>query len=48
VLVKHCDVSGIHRVLTGLSREDIEMREVSPMGGLLPDEERMRALGTGR
>jgi len=48
VLVKHCDVSGIHRVLTGLSREDIEMREVSPMGGLLLDEERMRALGTGR
>jgi hypothetical protein len=38
------DVPGLHRVLAGLSRDCIEMREVSPMGGLLSDEERIRAL----
>ena len=43
-LVEHSDVPGLHRVLTGLDRDSIEMREVSPMGGLLPDEERIRAL----
>lgn len=47
-LVKHADVPGIHRVLTGLSRDCIEMREVSPMGGLLPDEERIRVLRSVR
>lgn len=30
--------------LVGLDRRAIEMREVSPMGGLLPDELRLRAL----
>jgi len=45
-LVKHGDLQGLHRVLTGLGRECIEMREVSPMGGLLPDEERIRVLRT--
>jgi transcriptional regulator with XRE-family HTH domain len=43
-LLKRGDVPGIHRVLTGLSRDCIEMREVSPMGGLLPEEERARVL----
>jgi len=43
-LLKRGDVPGLHRVLTGLDRDSIEMREVSPMGGLLPDEERIRAL----
>jgi transcriptional regulator with XRE-family HTH domain len=43
-LLEHGDMPGLHRVLTGLSRDCIEMREVSPMGGLLPDEERMRVL----
>ena len=38
------DVSGLHRVLTGLDRDSIEMREVSPVGGLLPHEERLQAL----
>jgi transcriptional regulator with XRE-family HTH domain len=47
-LVKHGDLPGLHRVLTGLGRECIEMREVSPMGGLLPDEERIRLLRTAR
>lgn len=43
-LVDRRDVLGLHRVLTGLDRESIEMREVSPMGGLLPDEERSDVL----
>lgn len=43
-LLDRCDVPGFHRVLTGLDRDSIEMREVSPVGGLLPDEERLRAL----
>jgi DNA-binding transcriptional regulator YdaS (Cro superfamily) len=38
------DVPGLHRVLTGLDRDSIEMREVSPAGGLLPNEERLEAL----
>ena len=37
-LVDRGDVPGLHRVLTGLDRDSIEMREVSPMSGLLPDE----------
>jgi transcriptional regulator with XRE-family HTH domain len=45
-LVKHGDLPGLHRALTGLGRDCIEMREVSPMGGLLPDEERIRLLRT--
>jgi hypothetical protein len=43
-LVEHGDVLGLHRVLTGLDRDSIEMREVSPMGGLLPERERQAAL----
>jgi transcriptional regulator with XRE-family HTH domain len=43
-LLKLGDVPGIHRVLTGLNRDCIEMREVSPMTGLLPDKERIRVL----
>jgi transcriptional regulator with XRE-family HTH domain len=43
-LVASADLPGIHRVLTGLDRDSIEMREVSPMGGLLPQEERSRVL----
>ena len=33
-LIDRGDVPGLHRVLTGLDRDSIEMREVSPMGGL--------------
>jgi hypothetical protein len=44
VQLKDDDVVGLRRVLTGLGRDCIEMREVSPMGGLLPDEERIRVL----
>ncbi len=43
-LVEQSDVLGFHRVLTGLDRDSIEMREVSPMGGLLPQDERQAAL----
>jgi len=43
-LVTTGDVLGLHRVLTGLDRDSIEMREVSPFGGLLSAEERADAL----
>lgn len=43
-LVKERDINGIKRVMTGLDRNAIEMREVSPMGGLLPDKERRELL----
>ena len=43
-LLDRGDVTGIHRVLTGLDRDSIEMREVSPVGGLLPNEERLEVL----
>jgi double-stranded uracil-DNA glycosylase len=37
------DVPGLHRVLTGVDRDSIEMREVSHFGGLLSPEERREA-----
>lgn len=43
-LVERGDLPGLHRVLTGLGRDSIEMREVSPMSGLLPDEQRRQVL----
>lgn len=43
-LVESGDVLGLHRVLTGLDRDSIEMREVSPLGGLLSSEERADVL----
>ena len=43
-LLDHGDVPGLHRILTGLDRDSIEMREVSPLGGLLPNEERLEVL----
>ena len=44
-LVDRRDVLGLHRVLTGVDRESIEMREVSPMSGLLSQPERSEILG---
>jgi hypothetical protein len=44
LLVEQGDVLGLHRVLTGLDRDSIEMREVSPMSGLLPESERQGIL----
>jgi hypothetical protein len=43
-IVDRGDLPGLHRVLTGLDRDSIEMREVSPMSGLLPDKQRREAL----
>jgi hypothetical protein len=45
-LVERGDLPGLHRVLTGLDRESVEMREVSPMGGLLSQRERSEVLGS--
>jgi transcriptional regulator with XRE-family HTH domain len=43
-LVDRGDLPGLHRILTGLDRDSIEMREVSPMSGLLTQEQRSQAL----
>jgi transcriptional regulator with XRE-family HTH domain len=45
-LLDRGDVAGFHQVLTGLDPDSIEMREVSPVGGLLPDDERLEVLRT--
>jgi hypothetical protein len=39
------DLPDLHRVMTGRDRDSVEMREVSPMGGLLSQEERSEVLG---
>ena len=44
-LVDEGDLPGLHRVLTGLDTDEIQMREVSPLGGLLPQGERHEVLG---
>ena len=43
-LVDTSDVLSLHRVLTGLDRDSIEMREVSPLTGLLPEQQCAQAL----
>lgn len=43
-LIEQRDLGGLHRVMTGLDRDSIEMREVSPMGGLLPEVERLEVM----
>ena len=43
-LVERDDVGGLKRMLTGLDRDSIEMREVSPMGGLLSQQDRTDVL----
>ncbi|MCV7211811.1 helix-turn-helix transcriptional regulator [Mycolicibacterium canariasense] len=47
-LVTDEDLPGLHRALTGLNRDSIEMREVSPMSGLLTDAERRSTLAAVR
>ncbi|MCH9731476.1 MAG: helix-turn-helix domain-containing protein [Actinomycetia bacterium] len=47
-LLTQADLPGLHRVLTGLARDAIEMREVSPMSGILSTDERARALAEAR
>lgn len=44
LLVDHRDVPGLRRVMTGLDIDSVQMREVSPLGGLLPQSERSRVL----
>lgn len=44
VLVDRADVAGLRRVLTGLDRDAIEMREVTPMSGVLSEKDRLAAL----
>jgi hypothetical protein len=44
LLIDREDTAKLHRVLTGLNRDSIEMREVSPLGGLLSSNERSEAL----
>ena len=44
-LIERGDHSGLRRVLTGLDIDSVEMREVSPMGGLLSQGERSEVLG---
>jgi hypothetical protein len=43
-LVRSGDLSGLRRVMTGLDTDSVEMRDVSPMSGLLRDEERIETL----
>ncbi|MFQ6173438.1 helix-turn-helix domain-containing protein [Oryzobacter sp. R7] len=45
-LVHDRDVPGIRRTLNGLDRDSIEMREVSPLGGLLGEQDRLKVLAT--
>ena len=43
-LIRAGDLAGGWRALTGLDRDSIEMREITPLGGLLPEAERLDAL----
>jgi transcriptional regulator with XRE-family HTH domain len=43
-LIQDGDLSSLRRVMTGLDTDSVQMREVSPMGGLLPQEERSAVL----
>ena len=44
-LVRDRDVPGLRQVMTGLDTDSVEMREVSPMGGLMSQDERAEVLG---
>ena len=44
VLVQQRDLPGLRRVMTGLDTGSVQMREVSPLGGLLPQAERSKVL----
>jgi hypothetical protein len=43
-LIEEGDLSGLRRVMVGLDTDSVQMREVSPMGGLLPQQERAEVL----
>jgi transcriptional regulator with XRE-family HTH domain len=44
-LIQDGDLSSLRRVMTGLDTDSVEMREVSPMRGLLSQQERSEVLG---
>ncbi|HET8658891.1 MAG TPA: helix-turn-helix transcriptional regulator [Micromonosporaceae bacterium] len=44
-MVQDEDLPSLRRVMTGLNTDSVQMREVSPMGGLLSQEERAEVLG---
>jgi plasmid maintenance system antidote protein VapI len=46
-LLHEGDLPGLRRVLTGLDRDSVQMREASPMGGLLSQDERDLVLADG-
>jgi transcriptional regulator with XRE-family HTH domain len=46
-LIEHDDLPGLRRVMIGLDADSVQMREVSPMGGLLPQDERAEVLRPG-
>lgn len=43
-LIDEGDLSTLRRVMTGLDTDSVQMREVSPLGGLLPQTERSEVL----
>lgn len=43
-MIDNGDLAAIRRTMTGLDTDSIQMREVSPLGGLLPQGERSRVL----
>ncbi|MGI5147088.1 hypothetical protein ACQEVC_12015 [Plantactinospora sp. CA-294935] len=43
-LIEDGDPSELRRVMIGLDTDSVQMREVSPMGGLLPQHERTEVL----
>ena len=43
-LVEGEDLTGLRRMMTGLDPDSVQMREVSPLGGLLPQDERSQML----
>lgn len=45
-LVTGKDLEGLRLVLTGLDRSSVEMREVSPMSGIISDDERLESLSS--
>ncbi len=47
-LIESSDLSTLRRAMTGLDADSVQMREVSPMGGLLPQEERSKVLALAR
>jgi transcriptional regulator with XRE-family HTH domain len=45
-LIQDSDLSGLRQVMTGLDTDAVQMREVSPMRGLLSQQERSEALAS--